>query len=524
MTHSAQRLATNRISLSWGRWLLIVAAVFLLSACRGLDSQVASNIEQPPAIASDTLATPVAALQQNLATASLSDHSPAASNPSATRGITSWTRPESAGDVAAVQFTTPAPPVEPTPSSANRDAASPDSNTPQSASVIPNSVVPGAVVPLGAGADGAPRPFAQSMVQVTPGHAQPCPPAYSQPGIAAPQPCGPQGCGTQGCGPDPWCPDGIPCGGWRPPGLPCPWPKDEYLCDGGDKIPSVRVRKDWSVDGLELEDTVVHYDTLEGDTHVEPSNRVCLYAPRFASVRKVYGIIEHDHLDRIAQVDQPVPVEGMGDVQIATTSVQPVQPILNLGTTIPSGFRDPLPPIGLENREGLVGLQGNVLPYEDITDLQRELLTNTEKARLTELIQAAMVWNHDTAVQVIIDNIATHEDVGSTGPETVYTYSLEGKPRLRVCKLASRKEALPGETVEFTLQFENVGDQTIGNVTVIDNLTTRLEYVEGSQTSSLKATFSSANNQGDSLTLRWEITEPMKVGEGGVIRFKCRVR
>jgi len=26
------------------------------------------------------------------------------------------------------------------------------------------------------------------------------------------------------------------------------------------------------------------------------------------------------------------------------------------------------------------------------------------------------------------------------------------------------------------------------------------------------------------LTLRWEIVEPMPVGEGGIIRFQCRVR
>ncbi len=33
-----------------------------------------------------------------------------------------------------------------------------------------------------------------------------------------------------------------------------------------------------------------------------------------------------------------------------------------------------------------------------------------------------------------------------------------------------------------------------------------------------------SDNQGESLTLRWEIVEPMKVSEGGVIRFQCRVR
>ena len=39
--------------------------------------------------------------------------------------------------------------------------------------------------------------------------------------------------------------------------------------------------------------------------------------------------------------------------------------------------------------------------------------------------------------------------------------------------------AQPGEEVEFTLRFDNVGDRVIGNVTIIDSLTTRLEYVDG---------------------------------------------
>ena len=78
--------------------------------------------------------------------------------------------------------------------------------------------------------------------------------------------------------------------------------------------------------------------------------------------------------------------------------------------------------------------------------------------------------------------------------------------------------------MEFTIRFDNVGDQTIGNVTVIDNLTTRLEYVDGSETCTVPANFSASDNDGASLKLRWEIEKPLKVGEGGVIRFQCRVR
>jgi uncharacterized repeat protein (TIGR01451 family) len=326
------------------------------------------------------------------------------------------------------------------------------------------------------------------------------------------------------CQPEPACPCGVHCGPWTPPGLPCPWPEDEYLCDGGDQPPAVRVRSDWSLAGLELEDTVVHFDTLDGQTLVEPSNRVCIYAPRFAAVRKVYGLAQHQHHEGIGRVEQPIPIEGLNDVQIATTAVQPLQPGLKLGSLSASGFRERTPPTGLENSQGLIGAHGGLLPYEDFTIIRRGTMDNSEKARLAERMQAAVAWSHDTAVQVLIDNIATHEDVGLSGAQSVHIYELKGKSRLQVCKIASRKEARPGETVEFTIRFDNVGDQTIGNVTVIDNLTTRLEYVEGSQTSTVAADFSVADNQGESLTLRWEVGEPLRVGQGGVIRFQCRVR
>ena len=54
--------------------------------------------------------------------------------------------------------------------------------------------------------------------------------------------------------------------------------------------------------------------------------------PRFAAVRKVYGIVENDYQEHIASLENPVPPLGLGDVQIATTAIQPVQPELNLGT------------------------------------------------------------------------------------------------------------------------------------------------------------------------------------------------
>ena len=51
-------------------------------------------------------------------------------------------------------------------------------------------------------------------------------------------------------------------------------------------------------------------------------------------------------------------------------------------------------------------------------------------------------------------------------------------------------------------------------MTVVDNLTTRLEYLPDSAQCSLNADFFTEVNEGDSLVLRWEIIDPLEVGEG----------
>jgi len=128
-------------------------------------------------------------------------------------------------------------------------------------------------------------------------------------------------------------------------------------------------------------------------------------------------------------------------------------------------------------------------------------------------------------LQVVLDGKIAVELTSDVGMQEVHTFELpQGKSRLRIVKIADKQNAKPGDTVDFTIRFDNVGDQTIGNVTVIDSLSRRLEYIEDSQECSLKAEFFTQPNDGESLVLRWEVTDPMKVGDGGVVRFKCRVR
>jgi uncharacterized repeat protein (TIGR01451 family) len=138
---------------------------------------------------------------------------------------------------------------------------------------------------------------------------------------------------------------------------------------------------------------------------------------------------------------------------------------------------------------------------------------------------AAIAWSHTQAVQVILDRKNAVVDVKYDKTSLVYTLTEPpGHPKLRVVKVASTPFAEPGEEVDFTIRFDNVGDQVIGNVTIVDSLNTRLEFVPGSAQCSVDAQFFTEPNEGESVVVRCEVTKPLEAGQGGILRFRCRVR
>ena len=303
-----------------------------------------------------------------------------------------------------------------------------------------------------------------------------------------------------------------------------PWPGDEYICDGGDYSQQVRVRADWTVDGLEMEDTVAHFDTLDGRTIVEPTGRVCIYAPRFAAVRRVSGVSEHKQQEQMNEILMPLQPELGTEVQIASTTLQQAQPILQVGRQPANIFRDLKVLESLDRPQELGTLADKYLPHENLRVFRYGIFDETERLLLTEFSDAAEAWSHDAAVQAVIEDVPAIAEVLYQQPHTLYKLDPQGKPKLCVAKTASRKSALPGDVIDFTLRFDNVGNERIGNVTLIDNLSPRLEYVPKSAQCSLDAQFFTRENEGESLVLRWEIKQPLKPGQGGLIRFRCKVR
>src|SRR5262245_16843318 len=308
-------------------------------------------------------------------------------------------------------------------------------------------------------------------------------------------------------------------GPWIPDGIKGPWPRDEYVCDGGDLNHDVFVKADWTVVGLDQQDTVAHYDTLDGQTQVCASNCVCIYSPRFAAVRQVSTPILYEGHERMAEVEKPVRVNIHEEKRLPKTALQPEQLIAQVGLDQPQRFRERTQGLLVEQFTRLELAAEAFLPREELLFIMRGEFDASEKARLAQRVAAAETWTIHQAVQVIIEGQPAVEMRGTATPQITYTYETFGKPCLKLCKIADKSEAKPGEIVTFTLRFDNVGEQPIGNVTIIDNLMPRLEYVVGSAQSSVKANFGTQEQlPGESLVLRWEIEEPLPVNSGGHLR------
>jgi uncharacterized repeat protein (TIGR01451 family) len=301
-------------------------------------------------------------------------------------------------------------------------------------------------------------------------------------------------------------------------------PRDEYLCDGGDYGSPAGVRADWAVDGVEQEDTVAHYDTVNGNVVVTPSNRVCIYAPRFAAVRRVESVAAEERRLLIGVAEDDINLAKAQKAQPVAKLTQRHAVAIDLGEQPANLFRSRQQAGGLEDLLATMDANSTLAVYAELQIIRTGEVVGSEQAKLERSVQNAVTWSGDQAVQVVIENKQAIAAVGVKQPGVVYENGEPSSPRLRLVKLASTNHALPGEKIEFTLRFDNIGDQQIGNVTIIDNLATRLEYVAQSAKSSVEAGFSAVPNGEGSTVLRWEIKDPVKPAEGGILQFTCRVR
>ena len=297
----------------------------------------------------------------------------------------------------------------------------------------------------------------------------------------------------------------------------------EYIFDGGDHDPKVRLRQDLSQAGLDAEDTVIQFETVDGKTNVESGCRVAIYAPRFGSVRKRQSARERDMALRAQATLRP---DGTGILRDQLPPVNVSKPIKSSNSDnvrIVEAFRDRSRPMPSEVVVPMVTLSDAFKPYEDFSLIRNGDLRSTDLAKLSKSTAAARIWTNVDELNVLIDGKEAIDITGAKKAADITIYEHKGA-RIRLCKVASDQMANPGDIISFTIRFDNVGEQPLKSLVVTDSLAPRLEYVENSQQASVAADFSTTPNSVGSYVLRWELENGLKPGDGGLVRFSCKVR
>ena len=297
----------------------------------------------------------------------------------------------------------------------------------------------------------------------------------------------------------------------------------EYIFDGGDHDPKVRLREDLSQVGLDAEDTVIQYETADGKTNVESGCRVAIYAPRFASVRKRQSTQERDLALRAQATLRP---DGPGLLRDQLPPVNVSKPVKSSNSDnvrVVEAFRDRSRLMPAERVLPMGTVSEAFKLIEDLSLIRNGDLKSTDLAKLAKATAAAKTWSNVDELNVLIDGQEAVVITGSQAAADVTLYEFKGA-RIRLCKVASEQMANPGDVISFTIRFDNVGEQPLKSLVVTDSLAPRLEYVEKSQQASVPANFSITENSVGSSVLRWELENGLKPGDGGLVQFSCKVR
>jgi uncharacterized repeat protein (TIGR01451 family) len=319
----------------------------------------------------------------------------------------------------------------------------------------------------------------------------------------------------------------LPCGPVRgtPPPATQRWlPRDEYLCDGGDRTTPLHFAGDGGLAGIDPRDALILFRD-DKRPRVLPTNTVCIYAPRFASVRAVLGANESLTVTVLREADR------LEKSSVAAIRQGPKR--LAQNTTAETN----------RTRMRASGLGGRVFAGEkselrvlNAYDATQNLAVNAmiqgpEKVKLR--VKAA--GNRGTTAPVTIQKGAgavvtgIYEGAGQmvmtwTPRELAGVETPPNKPGISVIKQVSADQAEPGDTVTFTIRFKNMGNTPIRAVSIVDSLMPRLEYVPKSAFGPAGTIFTAGENQASSLELRWDLPGALAPGAEGFVSFQALVR
>lgn len=301
-------------------------------------------------------------------------------------------------------------------------------------------------------------------------------------------------------------------------------PRDEYLCDGGDRGEAAHFDGTGGLRGIDPRDAVLQFDDGRRP-RILPTNTVCVYAPRFAEVRMSVGPNE------ALMVEGPLRTqfnERPADMDVRQRAGRLVQ---NQG---PEAARARLRASAMAARihVGEANELRVLSGYENSTHIAGAILT--QGAQTVLLKQKAVAFRELQRAQgikitqkVVLTGIvqgAGQQVMTWTPTELVGVETPPNRPGLAVIKRVSAGEAEPGDTLTFVIQYRNMGNVPIRSVTVTDSLLPRLGYVPGSAEGPKGTVFTSGENRSGGTELRWELPGAIPPGGEGYVSFKALVR
>lgn len=299
---------------------------------------------------------------------------------------------------------------------------------------------------------------------------------------------------------------------------------NEFLCNGWDEPPRTFVQQNDAIGGLNPTDVAISYTSEEGDIEVSTSNEVCVYSPRFASVRKITGAVSGEFAIGLHDARRDVVIGGIeineGGVLIDRTTELAHADVARKV----DAFRDRDRGIPIERIEQLSLRVDNLAALANIRSDALANMSELQSSQLQRHALEATIYTVDQLIDVAIANVVAPAITRSQAAEAFVIYELPDAGRLEVLKVVDKLDAAPGDEISFAITARNVGDSPVDHIRLADNLTTRLEYIDGSQQSTPAGNFTTTENEVGSSRLIWTFDEPLSVGETITVRFTCRVR
>lgn len=301
---------------------------------------------------------------------------------------------------------------------------------------------------------------------------------------------------------------------------------DEYVFDGGDRDLSAAMHTNRS--GLDTEDTVAAYADHTGELRTTASNRVAVYAPRFGSVRTVTGLVADVKVDKAVGAKDNITIGNLKTGNAAQENVHDTS-LSGLETRDRvDGMKSAVPPVQ-NRRTEIAGQNRKVDEGHEGRDVKSPGIFNRKDGiEVAEQMRNAITWTRDQFP--VITATTTNASEISAKFKVQQTIGVkderETRGNVRIVKLADRDEARPGDTITFTINFQNTGDFDVYDVSIVDNLTPRLAYVSGSAEIDEKhpGEVSVEPNGEGSEILTFKLDKPLKGHASGTITFEAVVR